>query len=135
MITKQDLQHYRSLRREIGLLRDQLEELQQWLDDAAPKSPAITGMPGGTGDPDKLTAILIRQEELQRKYELKVDEALQLLTDIEVAIDVLEPTERCLIRLRYMKGYSWEAVAVTLGYSLQWTHRIHGRILLELARR
>ena len=51
---------------------------------------------------------------------------------IEVALDVLDYTERKLIRLRYFDGLPWHRVAAGIHYSEQHTKRLHGAILLKL---
>jgi len=40
---------------------------------------------------------------------------------------------RTLLELRYIKGESWERIAVAMNYSWRQTHRIHGRALVEVA--
>lgn len=57
--------------------------------------------------------------ELQRTRRLVV-EAAALLPD---------PTQRAVIELRYLSHMRWEKIAGALGYSYQWTMRLHGQAL------
>lgn len=76
---------------------------------------------------------------LQKYLPLKRESALRggihadELAAIESAVDSLDhPTERLLLRLRYINGYSWTRVARAIHYSRAQTMRIHGRALRHL---
>ncbi len=77
--------------------------------------------------------------QLQKYLPLKRESALRggcradELTAIESAVDGLDdPTERLLLRLRYIEGYSWTRVARAIHYSRAQTMRIHARALRRL---
>lgn len=61
---------------------------------------------------------------------------LQVLTEgqlkIEKAIEGLNPTERELMRLRYIDGAEWVDVAATIHYEWTQTHRIHAKALAKI---
>jgi len=58
---------------------------------------------------------------------------LTLRDEIEVAIDSLDdPTERLLMRKRYIEGKRWEQVAVEMNYSINHIWRWHGNILQKM---
>ena len=132
-ITKKDLNDYRKLKLEIPVIQDQIKELEIWVANAAPGATQLTGMPVSHGDPDKTGQILVRLDNLKWLYKKYIDRALEKLTDIELAIMVLDEREQMLIRFRYMKAMNWEDVADSMGYSIRQTTRIHGLIIQKLA--
>lgn len=71
-------------------------------------------------------------EELCRLYDKKRKKLEDELLQIEQAIETLGPTERTLMRLRYIDGLSWQAICTRINYSWQQTHRIHARALIKL---
>ena len=71
-------------------------------------------------------------ENLLNIYTQKIHVAEKTLRDIESSLDTLGPTERRLMRLRYIEGLSWQAVSRRIHYSWQQTHRIHKNALVKL---
>lgn len=70
--------------------------------------------------------------ELVEQYEKKSAKLSGDLLAIEKAIETLNPTERTLMRLRYIEGLSWQAISNRISYSWQQTHRIHARALVKI---
>lgn len=71
-------------------------------------------------------------DELRADYDQKREKLAAELLRIEDAIETLDSTERTLMRLRYIDGLSWQAIALRISYSWQQTHRIHARALIKL---
>ena len=93
----------------------------------------FTGMPsGGAREGSRTDELVARHDELLTLYRDK----LRLLTDaqlaVERAIDVLAPTERRLMRLRYLDGLRWETVCVEMSYSWRQVHRAHAHALAQI---
>lgn len=125
---KATLRQYRHLLREIeGLEREKKRVLDRYL---APPQP--TGMPGGSGNPDRLGEVAARREKYQRLIDEKLDQLIALRAEIEEAIAGLPSADRRLIRLRYIDGRSWQQIAFDLHYSVDWVKHRHGRILWRL---
>lgn len=127
-MTKSDLMQYRAIRREAVQLREQIERLEAVM--TAPPVQQFTGMPsGGAREGSRTDELVARHDELLTLYRDK----LRLLTDaqlaVERAIDVLDPIERRLMRLRYLDGLRWEAVCVEMSYSWRRVHQIHAQAL------
>lgn len=56
-----------------------------------------------------------------------------LYLDIYKKIEKMEDeTERRVLRLKYLEGYSWEQVAEEIGYSVRQIHNIHKKSLENL---
>lgn len=70
--------------------------------------------------------------ELVEHYKKQREKLESDLLAVEKAIETLSPTERTLMRLRYIEGLSWQAICGRINYSWQQTHRIHSRALIKI---
>ena len=109
-MTKEQLRQYRSMKMEICQLERRVEELER----AGRRCDREIIQPLQDLYRDKLQALIIGQ--------LK----------IEKTIEDLNPTERELMRLRYIDGADWTEVAATIHYEWTQTHRIHARALNKI---
>lgn len=102
-MTKHDLRTYRDTEQELRNLKKMEREVGE-LDEDAAKVLALSKQ--------RLT------DQLRR---------------IEDAIASLTPTERDILRLRYIEGCSWTKVALSVHYSRSATFDIHAEALRKLA--
>lgn len=102
-MTKHDLQTYRDTEQELRNLKRLEKEVGELDEDAA-------------------RVLALSKQQLTEK-----------LQRIEDAIASLDPTERDLLRLRYIAGYSWTKVARYIHYSRTATFDIHVKALQKLA--
>lgn len=124
---KEYLRSYRKARAEAKAIQESIDELR--LNKMSPSLGAQDGMPRGNGSSD-LSGYAARLDELERKLQEKHDTAVHLMGEITTSIDAMEnATERTLLRLRYICGFTWERIAVELGYSWRQVHYIHGKAL------
>lgn len=103
-MTKEQLRQYRSTKIEISQIDRRIAELERLGHDDLTKP-------------------------LRNLYEEKLADLIDGQMKIEKAIESLNPTERELIRLRYIDGADWTEVAATIHYEWTQTHRIHARAL------
>lgn len=100
---KKRLHSYRSLYNEVKQIKERLDEIESSQDLV--KSVVITDMPKGSDvDKDSIGRLLARLEELRKEFNAKLDKMLCELHCIEKLIEGLEPTERQLMRKRYIEG-------------------------------
>lgn len=124
---KEYLRSYRKTRAEEKAIRESIEELR--LNKMSPSLGVQDGMPKGSGGSD-LSGYAARLDELERKLQVKQKKAVILMCNIADSISEMEDvTERTLLRYRYICGYTWEKIAVELGYSWRQVHYIHGKAL------
>lgn len=71
-------------------------------------------------------------QPLRELYQKKLQELVDMQIKIECLIEALNPTERELMRLRYIDGKDWIEVAATIHYEWTQTHRIHSRALAKI---
>lgn len=102
-MTKKQLQNYKPIKRELAALDALLRKIEKHSTD-----------------------------ELREQYNLKRAELADDLLRIEEAIETLGPTERTLMRLRYIEGLDWRAICSRICYSWQQTHRIHAQALIKI---
>ena len=129
-MTKEELHRYQALKKEQAQIEEMLWEIQATM--TAPKTSRIDGEPHGPSTGAGLENIVAKHLELEERYNAKLEEIIATRLSIEQAIDCLEPTERQLMRYRYIDGLTWEEVCVAMTYSWRQTHRIHGRALNKL---
>lgn len=128
---KEKLRSYGDRRRELRQLTRMLAELEERM--TAPRAQVLTGMPGSPSkDPDKLTDLVARAEELRGRYRCCIEELTAAQLEVEKLIETLEPREREIFRLRYIDGAKWEDICVILSYSWRQVHRAHSAALQKL---
>lgn len=126
---KEYLKGYQRALREIDRVRELLRELQ--IDKMCP-SLIQDGMPHGSGTSD-LSGYMAKKENLEMRLLKAQEAALNELDDITDHIDRLRnENEIDVLFNRYIKGMGWEEIAVKMGYSWQWIHKIHSSALKNL---
>lgn len=129
-MTKERLRGYRDLLREKLALERQIDTIEGTM--YRPKAPRLDRTPDAAAGRGVMDDLAARHQELLDLYQVKLAEMTRELLDIERAVDALPPTERLLLRLRYLQGMSWEAVCVEMSYSWRQVHRLHAKALADL---
>ena len=130
-MVKEKLRRYGDRRQELRQIRRMLAELEARM--TAPRAQALTGTPGSPSrDPDKLTGLVARAEELRGQYRRCIEELTAAQLEVERLIETLEPREREIFRLRYIDGTKWEDICVIMSYSWRQVHRAHSAALQKL---
>ena len=110
------------------------------------KVPDLTGMPRGSGTPSDRTGMMVeRKMELEEQIDrLKAEEKQERNAIEGLILQLSDPDERAVIRLRYFDRADWESTCGVLfgdrrdyvdrvdAYQNR-TYKIHGRALLNLA--
>ena len=107
-MTKEQLRQYRSIKVEISQIERRIIELEHLGHDEDIVQP------------------------LRNLYREKLAELIEGQLTIEKAIESLTPTERELMRMRYIDGADWTEVAATINYEWAQTHRVHARALAKI---
>lgn len=131
-LTKDRLKAYGHLVSEQRQLANQVAELK--LAMAAPRVPAMTGMPRTPAQGSEVEQLMGRYEALLKRYDRKLCQLLAEQTAIEDAIERLDPVARQLMRYRYIQGMKWEDICLTMGYSWRRIHQLHHHALASLER-
>lgn len=107
-MTKEQLRQYRSIKIEASQIERRIAELE------------------------RLDADFEVVHPLRNLYREKLADLIDGQLRIEKAIEGLNPTERELMRLRYIDGADWTEVAATIHYEWTQTHRIHAKALAKI---
>lgn len=124
---KQRLGHYTALKRERAWILDELHRL-----DGSPRGGQGDGMPRGSGISDPTAQVAEERIRLQERYQEQLARLDAEQLAIEELIEPLDPTERALLRHRYLEGLQWERVCVVMAYSWRQVHRLHAQALDKL---
>ena len=131
-MTKEELKKFIENKREIEIIKDKLEYLEE--KKTSIKSMIIEDMPkDGNCDNDRIGDLLGEIEELINIYIEKELKLIKQQIQIEKVIEKLDdPIDRNIIRLKYLNGHTWEKICVILNYSWNGVHKKHKKILLKI---
>ena len=131
-MTKDNLKEYTSIKKELKQIQFKLKELEER--KTSIKSMIISDMNVQTShNNNSIEDLLIKIEECIEEYNKKEIKLYNKQLEIENCINGLEPTERIIMRLRYIEGYKWEKVCVETNYSWEGIHKIHRKILKKIS--
>ena len=124
-MTKEELKSYIENKREIEIIKDKLMYLEE--KKTSIKSMIINDMPKVTNmENDMIGNLLADIEDLINIYKEKELNLIKQQIKIEKAISNLEdPTDRNIVRLKYIDGHTWEKICVILNYSWNGIHKKH----------
>ena len=128
-MTKDELRKYRKNQIELRQIEEQISRLEAALLGGSPVYSDMPPTSQRAGDPGARIAKLM---DLKDAYNAMWDIVIGQQTEIEKAIDSLAPTERTLMRARYVEGKKWEQIAVDMNYSIQRIWQQHGSALKTL---
>lgn len=111
----------------------ELEQLQTLLTNYPINDLTKPRVQGGNINNDRINGIVARIIELEKQITDEVDGYIDIKTEIHRIIQsVSDPTERLILRCRYLEFMTWESVAECVNYSLKQVYRIHGEALKKL---
>ena len=126
---KKRLERYRELVSEQKEILDMVGEIEAVV--LSPKGQKIDGMPHSPTVSDN-TAMINKWIDLKNKYVAKTEEILDELDAIEGAIQNLRPTERAVIREKYVLGKTYDKIGRQLGYDERHIRRIAERAIAKM---
>ena len=133
-MTIDELKNLRDYHTQIACLRERIARLEEA--SFCPPSPTLSNAPKAAGSPaDPTGKAALELVWLRAQLQQKVVELEGRISRIEKDIDALPPTERAVIRARYVEGLSWECVARTLHYSVRHCSRIHDAAVRRLEKK
>lgn len=128
-MNKETLRNYRWLRLNMKKLEDRVLEIETAI---TKQTSVISGTPRGSTESDKLSAGVVRLCEAKEKLLEKQLEATEAIIEIEEAIEKLDERGKCLMRLYYIDGCTWEEVCCIMNYSWTQIHHYHREYLSKL---
>lgn len=132
MISKSDLQNYRSLVLELEDLKERIIRKESQITSA--RIQVLTGMPrGGNTEDDQMGSVIAALEEMKNEYVERLIQIESLQLKIETEIKKLGSIERLVIRWRYFDSLRWNEICARLDKSWKQVRLIHERSLRKLA--
>lgn len=128
MDVKDRLRAYLPALREAEQLAKEYDAMREvWI-----RSPRLDGMPRSSGT-SGLDEQVARIDAIMQRFERSREKALRILDDVEDLIEQLsEADERTVLRLKYVRGLTWEMVATEMAWSDSTVRRIHRGAIAEL---
>ena len=121
---------YSKCNKKISLL---IEELYLWETRATKITSINTGMPKGNGTSDKISSSVARIIQIKEELQSEIDKLSDMTGKVYKAINSLnDPTLETLLMYRYIRGLSWEEIAVKMNYSRMQVCRMHGKALSKM---
>lgn len=89
----------------------------------------------GTKNNDKIGSIIARIVDMERELDQDIDRYVDFRQHVSKIIEKMkEPIQIQVLRKRYFEYESWVEISNDLGFSYQWTCKIHGRALQAMER-
>lgn len=128
---KEYLRGYRSSRRRINRIDDEIIELKELA--ASVKAIDYSGMPHGNGNQNDLSDELARIDSLVEKLGAEKESCIESYVSIEKQIQQIKnEDENDVLFYRYIKGLRWWEISEKMDCSERWVHKLHGRALGHL---
>ena len=131
MTVKQRLKNFVVVKREIEYLENKIKNMRD-RQTSIRSSSNTEEVPSFGNCEDKLSESIASYLDLIDEYTVKLNKLYIEQKKIEKLIEHLTPTERLLIRARYIDGETMECVCGIIGYSWRQTNRIHSVALSKL---
>ena len=94
---------------------------------------SVSSYLGHGGTSDHIPAAVERIEAIREDANQAMAEAKAALIEISAALKKLESrTERTVLAMRYVDGYTWQQVADKCGYSIDWVYALHRSAIKNL---
>lgn len=130
-LKKEYLRGYRSNRRRINRIDDEVTELRELA--ASVKATDYSGMPHGSGNQKDLSDELARIDTLEKRLEQEREKCVESYISIENLIkSVKNEDENDVLFYRYVKGLRWWEIAEKMECTERWIHKLHGKALEHL---
>ncbi len=131
MTTKEYLSQYYILDKRIKDKQEELEKLKLSADSI--KSFTITEKVQSSGNLHKMSDDIASFIDLSEEISRQTIKLVKLKYEIMMRIEKVEKQEyKRLLELRYIKCMKWEEIAVEMGYSYKYVHKIHSCALTNV---
>lgn len=125
---------------QIYYARLKLQRLQERRDEIRDRMQGISSPSLGqrvqTSPEDKMSKLMARLDNIDRKIAGQIDREQMLIEKISVQVETVEPLQyRELLALRYINCLPWAVIAERMGYTERRLFQLHGTALAIFARK
>ncbi len=133
MTTKEYLSQYYILDKRIKDKKDEIEKLKLLVNNVG--SFTGTEKVQSSSNLHKMSDTIAVIVDLSNEIMEQTTKLLQLKYDIMILIEKAEKQEyKRLLELRYIVCMKWEEIAVDMGYSYKYVHKVHNKALNNLSK-
>lgn len=101
--------------------------------NAGLKAIVVSGMPHGSGTPRDLSDYVARLDDLERQFGDILKKYEEATERVLAALDKAKTDDqKRLLSLRYLDGYTFEKIAVEMGYTWRHVMRLHYEAVCDL---
>lgn len=117
----------------VRMERELMQELETLNARATGMTNALTGMPGGGGDGQKLPRAVEGIVSARKELKDQIETCNAVRREVKTAIEQVPDTrEREVLRRRYLLGQRWENIAVETHTALRHVYRLHRAALKDV---
>ena len=132
MVTIEMLRSYCFINKEIGMLKEELERVRSLSEKST--STLRDDVVSGTRKHDKLGDIAILASDIHDTLMERISHAIELMCDIDRAIEKLPIEQRLIIRSRYVCCMSWDEIFNDSNYgSYRAMYYVHSKAIRNLS--
>lgn len=112
-------------------INSKLEQVMALRDLTTKATATMSGMPGSASpNVHRMQDIIVKIVDLENDINADIDQLIDLKREMVAVIKAVKnPEFQTLLELRYLCFKPWEQIAVEMGYSIDWTFRMHRKAL------
>lgn len=129
-MTREELREIPNLEKKIAEKKEQLDHLRALAMGVSAIAPKVKVQESVSNERSMMP--IAEAVDLEREITRDIERLIKFRHRAYYLIQRLKGTERRLMELRYVNGYTWEVVAEKMEMSARHVYRIHGRILKKL---
>ena len=129
-MTREEFREIPNFEKKIADKKEQLDHLRALAMGVSAIAPKVKVQESVSNERSMLP--ITEAVDLEREISQDIERLIKLRHRAYYLIQRLKGTERWLMELRYVNGYTWEVVAEKMEMSVRHVYRIHGRILKKL---
>lgn len=115
------------------LIQTKENEIEIWQTKRLKITTSFSERVEGTKELDPIVGATIKIIDLQNELNQRIDELVDIKTQIVRLIDGVQGNEyKLLLELRYLSFKSWEKIAVEMNYNWRTVFKVHNRALQEI---
>lgn len=129
MTSKEYLREFRRIKAAIDAKTERRAQMQAI---AERLTPIISDMPRGGSDPERMAKLIESIADFDAEIAQEALLMVETLQELQTSINQIERQDyRTVLELYYLNGYSWDRVALKMGYSVRNIHYLHSEALAE----
>ncbi|MCI7428561.1 MAG: hypothetical protein MSS83_05590 [Methanobrevibacter sp.] len=115
------------------LINSKQKQVNNLRDMCSIRSADLSGMPKSGNGKDRIVDLIANIVDLEKEINDSIDLLVDLKREAISKIDLLDDNrQKLILNKRYLENETFEKIAVDMGLSWKWTHKLHKEALEEL---